>query len=341
MLVSIILGLVVKTWWALAIGLAGLTLAVVPILRVRSSTRSAGRLQTQPGNNRPAASVRRMVDDDSRPAPAGATRRVDRTGQTVNEMNADDATRLAALVTKLSEYGDGRAILLRQPYYEAVDETAKLGAIAVPTLMDRLGSGRLIALALGKIGTKPAFDALATELRSPDWRRVEAAADGLGASRNVAAIPILEAARAQAHQLRIAEVSNAFASALADLEKVRAGDKWLQVDRSRPWQQISMVQSQLKELQNDEAKRQQGIQWCKDMIAALPELTVQIPGANFTPADAKSRAWSVLAVTIYYLLNPSKSVINSPCAEAKYCWEQALKLMPGDSYFGGCLKSVA
>jgi hypothetical protein len=270
--------------------------------------------------------------------PAGGSTRVP--GLNRGPMTAADA-RMTELFAKLSQYGDGRAVLSSKPYYDAVEDVVKLGETAVPKLLANLGKGRLFALALGKIGTKPAFDALATELRSSDWRRVEAAADGLGVSGNVAAIPILEAARAQAHELRIAEVANAFASALAELEKVRAGDKWLQVDRNRPWQQIAMVQSQLKELQHDETKRQQGIQWCRDMIGALPELTVQIPGANFTPADAKSRAWSVLAVTIYYLLNPSNSVINSPCAEAKYCWEQSLKLMPGDSYFEGCLKSVA
>lgn len=220
-------------------------------------------------------------------------------------MRSDFETLLTNLIVKLSEYGDGRTVLVRKPYFDAVDEIERMGPAAIPTLVNNLGRGQLIALALGRIGTKTALDALEIELRSADWRRVEAAAQGLGASRDVAAIPILEAAHRHALESGIAAVSIAFASAVAQLEKARAGEKWLKVDRSRPWQQIMMIQKMLPQLQADETKRQQAIQWCKDMIATLPELTVQIPESDFTLEDAKSRAWSVLAVTTYYLLNPS------------------------------------
>jgi hypothetical protein len=170
---------------------------------------------------------------------------------------------------------------------------------------------------------------------------VEAAVRGLGLSRNPNAIPILEAARGSGYETQIAEVHYAFNWALGELEKSRAGEKWLEVDRERPWQQITMVEQQISELQRDETKRQQAIQWWKEFTEAIPEMTIAVPGYHYSPNDAKSRAWSCLAVIIYYLLNPSESVIDTPCSEAKYCWEQALKLMPGDDYFMDCLRRVS
>jgi hypothetical protein len=228
-----------------------------------------------------------------------------------------------------------------EPYREALDRVVELGEEAVPALLEHLGESELIALALGRIGRDTALEALGKELCAEDWRRVEAAATGLGSSRNPKAIPILEAARGSRYDTQIAEVHYALNRALTQLEKLRAGGKWSEVDRQRPWQQISMVQQQLPELLRDETRRQQAIDWWREFTTAMPDMTVVVPGYDYSPEDAKSRAWSGLAVIIYYLLNPGKGVISSRCPEARYCWEQALKLMPGDAFFLDCLRMVS
>ena len=244
-------------------------------------------------------------------------------------------------ISTLLEYEFRKDSLSDAPYWEAANELAALGGVAVPKLMRHLGKSWFVAAALGKIGTREALAALGRELRSEDWRRVEAAARGLGISKNPDAIPILESVRGSRAETTIAEVHQAFNWALGELQKAKAGDKWLEVDKNRVWQQITMVSSQLRGIMHDAAKRNGVIRWYEEIKDVLPGVELMVPGRDYSPADAKSRAWSMLATIIYYANNPDKSSFSVPCPEAKYCWEQALKLAPGDSYFTSCLRDVS
>ena len=115
---------------------------------------------------------------------------------------------------------------------------------------------------------------------------------------------------------------------------------WPEVDRENPLQQILWVKNELERLRYDK-RHGDAIQWWKDMTEAMPDMTIVYPGKDFSPEDAKSRAWSALATIIYYLRNPAHLELKNPCPEAAFCWEQALELMPGDQYFKSCLKSVS
>ena len=241
----------------------------------------------------------------------------------------------------LLEYGFRNDILSDAPYYEAAQEVAALGAAVVPELEKSLGKSRFIAMALGMIGTPEALSALGRELGFEDWRRVEAAARGLGLSKKPEAISILESARGSRAEATIVEVHQAFNWALGELRMAQAGNRWLEVDRTRVWQQITMVSSQLRTIIGDALKRDGVISWFEEMKAVLSGVEVVAPGRDYSPADAKSRAWSMLAAIIYYAKNPTESTFGKPCPEAKYCWERALELMPGDSYFAQCLRSVS
>jgi len=116
--------------------------------------------------------------------------------------------------------------------------------------------------------------------------------------------------------------------------------EWPAVDRVNPVKQIKWVQDELKWLIYD-SRHDTAIQWWKEMTEAIPDLPIVYPGRDFSPENAKARAWSGLAMIIYYLRNPDDSGFVNPCPEAAFCWEQALALMPGDQYYMGCLRSVS
>jgi hypothetical protein len=216
-----------------------------------------------------------------------------------------------------------------------------MGDAGLPGLLAHVGESKYISLALGRIGNESALEALRGELRSDDWHRVEAAAKGLGLSNNPNAIEVLESARGSRCESTIAEVNFAFTEALAKLEKQRAAEKWLEVDRDRPWQQIQKVSQNLIQLGRDETKRRQAIAWWKQFKMAMPNLNIVIPRRDYPPNEAKARAWSCLASIIYYLQNPSSPGICMRCPDAQYCWEQTLKLTPGVSSYSDCLAKVS
>ncbi len=252
---------------------------------------------------------------------------------------------LAERVALLADYGYDRYLLLdasqEKPYEDALAGVVAHGADAVPLLLAQLGRSEYVALALGSISTDEALRALNQELRSNEWRRVEAAAKGLGRSNHPSAATMLEVARNSRFANTIAEVSTAIAKALNQIESRRQGANWLTVDVNRPWQQIMLVQGKLAEFRRDEALRGQAIEWWRHFVEVMPEMKIAIPGRDYPANDVKARAWSCLAVTIYYLLNPGDSGFSKPCAEARYCWEQALRLMPGDAYYESSMKSVS
>lgn len=251
---------------------------------------------------------------------------------------------LAERVALLADFGFERHLLLASqetPYEDALTSVVARGADAVPLLLEHLGRSKYVALALGSISTDDALRALNQELRSHEWRRVEAAAKGLGLSDNPNAVTMLEVTRSTTLAQTIAEVSTALTKALAQIEFRRQQAKWLTVDVNRPWEQIMLVQGKLEDFRRDDSLRIQAIEWWKHFVKAMPGMKIAIPGRDFQPNDVKARAWSCLAVTIYYLLNPGDHSFSHPCAEAKYCWEQSLRLMPGDGYYESSIKSVS
>ena len=267
-----------------------------------------------------------------------------RTGLLPNLRSPTRDRELARAVSLLAEFGFERHLLVasqQEPHEQALAAVVARGARAVPLLLPQLGRSKYVAIALGKISTDEALRALNDELRAEEWRRVEAAATGLGFSDNPNAITILEAARKGVFAQRIAEVSSAITKSLAQIESRRKGSSWLAVDMNRPWEQIMLVQGKLQEFSCNEDLRRQAIEWWRHFVKAMPEMGIVIPGANYRPEDAKARAWSCLAVTIYYLLNPRDSVISKPCPEARYCWEQALLLDPCDHYYESNMESVS
>lgn len=136
----------------------------------------------------------------------------------------DEATlQVKRAVSTLCKCGYRTDIFDYEPYDQALEEIAALGQKAVPILLKHLGKSKYVAYTLGKIATEDALNALGKELHAPDWRRAEAAAQGLGASGTPSAIPILEAARGSGYDVQIAEVHYALNRALRRLEESRAG----------------------------------------------------------------------------------------------------------------------
>ncbi len=237
------------------------------------------------------------------------------------------------LAQKLSEcdFFEARALRPeeRQSYDDMLEEAKQLGETAVPLLKQHLGDGPFVALALGTIGSKAAISALADELGSNDWRRITSAVKALGMTADAEAIPLLEATAQSAIAERSAEVNSAVHGALAHLHQSTKGDPWVVVDRKHPLEQMRHVSQLRSDL--SETQRKQAIQWAKEMIGLLPELEVRDPDTGKGDDALKAAAWNLLAITTYYLMNPSDNSFDHPCSEAKYCWEQAVELQPDNA----------
>jgi HEAT repeat protein len=225
----------------------------------------------------------------------------------------------AAVAWSLGELGDARAV---EPL--------------VGILEDYLESNRTAAAeALGKLGDPRAAGPLAALRRKKEEERVrQAALTALTKMGEEALVPLLKD--------RSSTVRESAKQALECLgwSPGTTKVKWPEVDRANPVNQIKWVQDELQWLRYDK-RHDDVIQWWKDMAEAMPDLTIVYPGRDFSPEDAKARAWSGLGMIIYYLRNPSDVAFSKPCPEAAFCWEQALALMPGDGYYTDCLKRVS
>ncbi|MBA7551764.1 hypothetical protein ES705_44312 [subsurface metagenome] len=99
------------------------------------------------------------------------------------------------------------------------------------------------------------------ELRSGNWRRVEAAAKALGEMGDPMALqPLNEVLYSQMGRT-IAEVYNATSRAIAVIERKQRGFDWLKVDKEHPWDQVQIVSHHLNELVRDEEERKAAIAW--------------------------------------------------------------------------------
>lgn len=239
------------------------------------------------------------------------------------------------------EYGFRNDILDPEPYYEASGQLARSGESAIPILLRHLGKGMLIADALGQIGGPTAIEALARELSSSDWHRVEAAARGLGLTKDPSAKPHLERAMGSTLAHTVAEVHQALAWAMNELYRSSEQSVRSAVDRSNIWQQIQSIKTDYEDSASGHKQREEAIHLWQAIVKELPALTVRVPGQNYPPSEAKARAWSCLGSTIYYLRNSGARVMNRSCPEACNCYEQALALEPGDDYWKNCIKNVS
>ena len=208
-----------------------------------------------------------------------------------SETDKADA-KVTSLVKTLLEHGYRIDVLDVKPYFEAVDRLAEVGEAALPVLLGHLGESRFIAFALGRIGTAPAIDALGRELISSDWRRVEAAARGLGMSRSPSAKPYLQDARGGRLAQSVAEVHEAIEWAMKELYASEQLDKSPKVDKANIWQQIQSIPTNLSHSADDNSRREQAIALWKAIVEELPNIEVRVPGRNYSASDAKARAWS-------------------------------------------------
>lgn len=248
---------------------------------------------------------------------------------------------LDAWLAKLLEAGFRTDILDRQPYEEALNRAAGLGESAIPTLLRYLGQSEYVAFALGMIGGTVALEALGREIVSSDWRRVAAAATGLGLSKDPAAERYLKLALGGSLDCTVAEVHSAIQWAMNELYKSSSAKETPKVDRENIWRQIQSIETRFPDSAEWQRVRENAIALCRAIMQELPSISVHVPGYSYPPNEAKARAWGSLAPQIYYLLNPGTSVMNKPCPEARQCYEQALKLEPGDNYWEKCIREVS
>lgn len=201
---------------------------------------------------------------------------------------------------------------------KAAVELSKFGESAVEPLIQALPRSSYAHFALGLIGGERALQALCRELQTGNWRRVEAAAKALGRIGDPRALELLKPFTATTS----AEVHQAVTTAIASIERAQIGEeRWLQVDRSNPYDQVKRVWSQFREIRDDPSLREGAIQWHRDFVAAMPEL-------SFGSDEQRGDTWAMLGTLIFYFLNPEETMIYGQCPEAAYCYEQCLKYTP-------------
>lgn len=201
-------------------------------------------------------------------------------------------------------------------YYAAV-ALSKIGQPAAKPLLKALPSTRWAHFALGLIGGEEASQALLNELRTGNWRRIQAASRALGEIGDPRALPALK----QLTGTRSWEVHQAVTEAIGKIERKEAGKKWLEVDRSDPFGQVKRVWSQFDEIKADDSLREKAIAWHREFVAAMPSL-------KFSSDRERGDAWGMLGTLIYYFTNPEASDFYKECEEAAYCYEQCLRRTP-------------
>jgi len=266
-------------------------------------------------------------------------------GKRLSEENTTSPTpsksvRVSELVNKLEKdiLHDGDSDITGRSVEAAID-LSKIGKPAIHVLIEALPQTSYAHLALGFIGGERALNVLLNELQSSSWRRVAAASKALGKIGDSRALEPLKQVLTSQLGRSIAEVNQAASYAISEIEKKQRGPGWLSVDRERPFDQVLMFSSQLQELLREHSQREAVIAWWKEFVEVMPNMSFD--GLPYPPNEAKGRTWSMLAVIIFYSLNPDVSVMAKSCKEARFCWEQALKYEPGDGYYMSCLKQVS
>jgi len=250
-------------------------------------------------------------------------------GKRLSEENTTSPTpsksvRVSELVNKLEKdiLHDGDSDITGRSVEAAID-LSKIGKPAIHVLIEALPQTSYAHLALP----------------SSSWRRVSAASKALGKIGDSRALEPLKQVLTSQLGRSIAEVNQAASYAISEIEKKQRGPGWLSVDRERPFDQVLMFSSQLQELLREHSQREAVIAWWKEFVEVMPNMSFD--GLPYPPNEAKGRTWSMLAVIIFYSLNPDVSVMAKSCKEARFCWEQALKYEPGDGYYMSCLKQVS
>jgi len=215
---------------------------------------------------------------------------------------------------------------------EPAVELSKIGEPAVDQLIQALPRSTWAHYALGLIGEEKAFQALSKELQAGNRSRVHAAAAALGTMGDPRALEPLNSIKPRTEH--DPEVYRVIENAISRIERAQIGEeRWLQVVREKPFEQICRVFDTLKEMQFDAAQRERGIKWHRQFVAAMPQL-------KFNSESEKGQAWELLGTIIYYLLNPGNQSFNVKCPEAAYCYEQCLKLRPEKNYIRNSLERI-
>lgn len=211
-------------------------------------------------------------------------------------------------------------------------ELSKIGEPAVEPLIEALPRSSWAHYALGLIGGEKAFQALSKELQTGNRLRVRAAAAALGSMGDPRAIEPLK--RVKTRMERDPEVYRVIEKVISEIERVQIGEeRWLQVDREKPFAQVCRVFDMLGEMQFNAALRERATQWQREFVAAMPEL-------KFKSKREKAQAWELLGTIIFYLLNPRLTSLNVKCPEAAHCYEQSLKLRPHNKSLRDSLERI-
>jgi len=202
----------------------------------------------------------------------------------------------------------------------------------VEPLIEALPRSSWAHYALGLIGGDKAFQALSKELQTGSRLRVHAAAAALGTMGDPRALEPLK--RIKPRTEHDPEVYRVIENVISRIERAQIGEeRWLQVDREKPFAQVGRVFEMLREMEFDAALRERAIQWHREFVAVMPQL-------EFKSEGEKGQAWELLGTIIFYLLNPGKQSFNVKCPEAAYCYEQCLKLRPDKKYIRDSLERI-
>jgi len=215
---------------------------------------------------------------------------------------------------------------------EPAVELSKIGEPAVDQLIQALPRSTWAHYALGLIGGEKAFQALSNELQTGNRLRVDAAAAALATMGDPRALEPLKSIKPRTEH--DPEVYRVIENAISTIERATIGEeRWLQVDREKPFEQVCRVFDMLKEMRSNAALGERAKQWHREFVAAMPQM-------KFKSESEKGQAWELLGTIIYYILNPGKQSLDVKCPEAAYCYEQCLKLRPDKRYIRDSLERI-
>jgi hypothetical protein len=131
---------------------------------------------------------------------------------------------------------------------------------------------------------------------------------------------------------RWAEVQQAALTALATLDKRSTVS--LQFDRQRPYEQVTGLWTAIIQGRQELYPPDVLHNWCLIAIDAMSSL-------EFSSREKQAKAWGMLGSLVFksmYPEWPGGFDGTKPCAEAKRCYEEALRAEPEDSWWEGWVK---
>jgi len=216
-----------------------------------------------------------------------------------------------------------------EEFDEALNEIVGMGDVMVPSLIQDLDKSAYIARALSLIGSPEALEALKKELYVPNTARVQASVFALGETKNPEMIPVLREAVNSAFVNDHAELFPSFSDAEGKLNAARLGDRFFDVDRRAPVEQINSFMNKRHEYCKDEDTRAAVLNCLKQCGENLPQMEFTFGSRS----SVNSKAWAYwrIAIVFYYYTYPDDSSFVSPCNDAYEWAKEAIRLDPSIS----------